>query len=887
MKLKNLKEFVLTLALLGITPVNSTAASFGTAFTYQGRLTSGTNVSSGLYDFHFSLWDGAGSGANLIGATQTVSGVSVSNGFFTVTLDFGGGAFTGEGRWLELGVRTNSAATFGALNPRQPLTPTPYAIAASNLTGTLPAGGLSGTYGNAVTLNNPGNVFAGNGAGLTNVNASTLGGFGFCNLPCYWNLVGNAGTTPGINFLGTTDNKALEIKVNSQRAFRLEPNATSPNIVGGFAGNSALAGIFGGTIAGGGASGEPNTLEVSLSSIGGGAGNRISLDSAYSTIAGGHDNLIYTNVPGSAIGGGGFNYIFAGDYSTIAGGVSNLIGMPDSKDIPDESIFHLNNTIVGGTSNNIYHARYSTIVGGFQNSMVGDHGDEMVSSCILGGALNQMYALGNSDYGGAILGGRDNILWSGLAAITAGEQNFMGRLCWWSSIGGGLRNKIAINVEKANIGGGEANLILSGSYNSVIGGGSSNQISQLSQFSVIAGGQGNLIDTNVPGSSIDGGGFNSILAGDYSGILGGISNLIGASSTPSVDESVYHFNNTIVGGTSNQIYHARYSVIAGGLNNSMIGYHGDEPVYAAIVGGSQNQMYALGDSDYGGAIVGGLSNVLWSARATILGGQGNFMDRQCWGSAVGGGMNNAIAVNVQNASIGGGDWNQIQSTAFHSVIAGGQSNLVLHGAFLGSDFAGYATIPGGRNNTATNYAFAAGCRAKANHRGAFVWADNNEFNFPSTNANSFSVRAVGGTRFVSAINASGNPTAGVVLQPGSGSWTSLSDRDSKENLKRVNGREVLEQLDSIPIATWNYKAQDKSIRHIGPMAQDFAAAFKVGEDAHGISTVDADGVALAAIQGLHEALREKDSRIESLEKDVAVLKALVRTLVDKSAGDSK
>jgi len=283
-------------------------------------------------------------------------------------------------------------------------------------------------------------------------------------------------------------------------------------------------------------------------------------------------------------------------------------------------------------------------------------------------------------------------------------------------------------------------------------------------------------------------------------------------------------------------------------------------------------MYALGDSDYGGAIVGGLSNVLWSARATILGGQGNFMDRLCWGSAIGGGMNNSIAVNVQDANIGGGDQNRIQSTAFHSVIAGGQSNLVLQGTFFGSDSGGYATIPGGRNNTATNFAFAAGCRAKAVNRGAFVWADNNEFDFPSTNANSFSARAVGGARFVSAIDGSGNPTAGVTLPPGSGSWTSL------------NGRDVLERLDSIPIATWNYKAQDKSIRHIGPMAQDFAAAFKLGEDEHGISTVDAEGVALAAIQGLHEALKEKDARIESLEKDVSDLKALVQKLSSKSTG---
>ena len=139
------KQLVL-LALLVLSASGSMAAPFGTAFTYcQGGSRLEENVSNGLYDFRFSLWDAAGSGATLIGTTQTVSNVSISNGLFTVSLDFGPGAFAGDGRWLELGVRTNGAATFGVLNPRQPLTPIPYAIAASNLSGTLAAGQLTGT----------------------------------------------------------------------------------------------------------------------------------------------------------------------------------------------------------------------------------------------------------------------------------------------------------------------------------------------------------------------------------------------------------------------------------------------------------------------------------------------------------------------------------------------------------------------------------------------------------------------------------------------------------------------------------------------------------------------------------------------------------------------
>ena len=61
------------------------------------------------------------------------------------------------------------------------------------------------------------------------------------------------------------------------------------------------------------------------------------------------------------------------------------------------------------------------------------------------------------------------------------------------------------------------------------------------------------------------------------------------------------------------------------------------------------------------------------------------------------------------------------------------------------------------------------------------------------------------------------------------------------------------------IATWNWKSQDASIRHMGPMAQDFHAAFGLGETDKGISTMDADGVALAAaaIQGMHQELMER------------------------------
>ncbi len=68
----------------------------------------------------------------------------------------------------------------------------------------------------------------------------------------------------------------------------------------------------------------------------------------------------------------------------------------------------------------------------------------------------------------------------------------------------------------------------------------------------------------------------------------------------------------------------------------------------------------------------------------------------------------------------------------------------------------------------------------------------------------------------------------------------------------MDGREVMERVAEIPITTWNYESQDSEIRHMGPAAQDLYAAFGLGEDQRYISTVDADGVTLAAIQGLYE-----------------------------------
>jgi Chaperone of endosialidase len=114
-----------------------------------------------------------------------------------------------------------------------------------------------------------------------------------------------------------------------------------------------------------------------------------------------------------------------------------------------------------------------------------------------------------------------------------------------------------------------------------------------------------------------------------------------------------------------------------------------------------------------------------------------------------------------------------------------------------------------------------------------------------------------------------------------GTVVQSSDRGIKENFASVNPKSILAKVASLPISLWNYKADDNKTQHVGPMAQDFKRLFGVGQDDKTIATVDASGVALAAIQGLHALVKEKDAeiarlkekakRVDSLEREMAAV----------------
>jgi hypothetical protein len=351
-------------------------------------------------------------------------------------------------------------------------------------------------------------------------------------------------------------------------------------------------------------------------------------------------------------------------------------------------------------------------------------------------------------------------------------------------------------------------------------------------------------------------------------------NVIGGSGN--VDDGVY--GATIAGGAANVVT-GPGGAVGGGAHNQAGDRIGFLDSWMTVGGGSYNQATAEGSTVSGGeenwaagpwsAVGGGFNNGAFGNAGTVAGGWYNVASSY---SAVGGGNGNAAS--GPDSTVAGG----VNNTASgpYSTVAGGAGNTA---------DGDHATVAGGIGNTAGGAnSFAAGFHAKARSDGAFVWADSNLPDIRSYGPNTFTARTTGGARFISAIDAStGDPTAGVKLAPGGGSWSSLSDRAAKRGFTPVDRRTLLERLDRVPITRWGYKSQAPSVRHLGPMAQGFYSAFGLGEDSRHIDTIDSEGVALAAIQGLYrqnQALerqnRALNSRLSRLERQMRRLLAQER-----------
>jgi len=558
----------------------STAHAQGTAFTYQGRLNSGGGLANGSYDLAFKIYDTNQPAGMLIAGPLTYSDVAVSNGLFTVMLDFGADAFTGNARWLEIAVRTNGAGSFTLLSPRQQITPTPYAIMAASasnllgalptaqLTGTIPAGQLSGTipsadvagtYGSAVLFNNGEDTFNGtfigqffgssffggsfngqffgDGGGLYDLNASQLTG----------GTVSDARLAPNVAFL------------NSNQTF------TAQNVFQQPVGFGNPAPYF--------------PVDVLANQA---VGNFVTTNNGYGSV------IVLQN----QITNAGSFYLGAVNFNNVFDATPGQIGYVSNPTNENNDLMTFRVDYVGAL------ALQADPSGKFVCSVIGDSAWNSVDpssggNVIAGGGYpyygNAVYSnsfrvfigagyanqAGPNVYDAVIAGGGQNTVLSPDSVISGGFDHQILMAANYSTIGGGYYNFVAGDSlysiygypVASTVGGGANNLIQTNSIWSFIGGGSGNTIEPYALGSVIAGGYGNSISGNSNNwanfqyncATIAGGAGNNNGAA-FAAIGGGRNNTIQTNAGAS----------TIGGGAFNQTA-ATGAVVPGGFSNLAAG----------------------------------------------------------------------------------------------------------------------------------------------------------------------------------------------------------------------------------------------------------------------------------------------------------------------------
>ena len=215
-----------------------------------------------------------------------------------------------------------------------------------------------------------------------------------------------------------------------------------------------------------------------------------------------------------------------------------------------------------------------------------------------------------------------------------------------------------------------------------------------------------------------------------------------------------------------------------------------------------------------------------------------------------------------------------------SSIAGGLAATVIGPSIANGNF---AVAIGLQNSASGQFSVAIGKNARtANRQGSVVLGDgcagfSSDSVFPTAN-NQFVARGCGGIKFYTSQNLS----SGVEVAAGGGSWSSISDRNRKRDFLAVDGEDVLARLRAVPVTSWNYITQDQSIRHMGPVAQEFRAAFGLGESELLINTVDIDGVNMAAVKAVADRTDALRAENEALRTQVAGQAGQIQSLEQRN-----
>lgn len=870
----------LFISVLFLMAVTLSVAAQTTAFTYQGHLSDSGSPATGNYDFVFRLY-GAPNGGGQVGTAFSTNSVPLSNGLFTVTLDFGSIQFAGANRWLEISVSTNGVELFSTLTARQPITSTPYAIRALSA-GSVPSGAITSTMlaNGSVTSSKlaPGAVSFLDASDGSPTNAVVVNAAG---------LVG----------IGTNDPRAaLDISATApiftgRRLFQVQDeNGGYLNLLG----ESSIA-TFGKLLAASGASDNGITI-VDVSN----PASPILLAQPRDG-SGSFTNLAY--VVGLAMKTNLLAAAAFGDNAVTVVSLTNPASPVRLAELRDG---------VGGW-NELDGATAVAISGNLM--AIGAYHDSAVTLADISNPLAPVKRIEMKDglfgftglsnvYGLAFSGNLLAIAAIGESAVTLVDVSDPANPLKLAELRDDVGGYTNLRGARAVAFSGSLLAIAAGNDDAVTLVNVANPASPV-KLAELRRGDPDLDWLDTPTSAALLG--NWLAVGAFGGHAAGLFD-ISSPSAPRlltvIRDNVAGFNYldqifAIAFAGSNLAIRAENALTvvsfpsagAALVSQGWVGIGTDSPVAPLSVAGDvvvQNaQLFDINADrfEFGvgcAATAGGSSAIGVNANATGNSSTAIGSRATATGSsAVAIGMN-ARATDSQSTAIGA----FAMASGFGSMALG--DSTTASGDYstamgLSSEATGFLSTALGDNTTASgdystamgsssiasgDYSTAMGRSGRATNDGTFVWADATGIVITSTNNHSVTMRASGGYRLFS------NPaaSAGVFLASNGVAWAALSDRNAKKNFQSLKSKEILEKLVALPVQRWNYKWEaDNEVPHIGPVAQDFKAAFYPGRDQTHITTLEFDGVALAAIQGLNQKVEEQRVQLKRKDGDLQKL----------------
>ena len=918
---------ILTAALMLYLIGPGQAKAQGTAFTYQGRLNNNGATANGSYDMAFTLFPTNATGTAIAGPV-TNAAVTVSNGLFTTTVDFGS-VFNGASNWLQIAVSTNGANAFSTVSPRQRLTPVPYAVysegagyaSTAGVAASVPAGSITasdlvpgavsdlgtpnGSTTNALVVNNNGLVGIGTGS----------------NAPAAGLQVNNSGSETILSVLSVVPNGAYGF-TNISPASQPAMNNNLLAIAGG--GGITLASLT-----------NPYAPQLLSQTAGNGIFTNLS---SPTSVAWAGSNLVVAAAGSSSItvfsctnpanpiaisqelnGVGGWNYLNEACSVAVSGNLVAVAALGSSAvtlaDISNPSAPQLKSTMINGSFGftNLGGAVSVTLAGNLL--AVGAFNSSAVTLVNVTDPTNpqKLAELRNGFGGFTNLNGVYSVALSGNLLAIAGAYSSAVTLVDVSNpaspvklaelrdgVGGYsifepitvalsanrlIIGSIANTVTLVDISTPSSPVLLSTARNGLNG---ANNLATPTGLAfagtnfVVCGNSGafTVFGTTAQSVGIDSAGWVGIgtthpaAALDVEGsvvvqnanwfTVSAVQVALGLDALASGYQAAAVGDQAIAAGT-NSLALGNGADAAGDFSTAL-GYNSlANNTNAMAVGNSSRatgqESSALGFDTFATGDYSMSAGNYDDAQGLYAVAVGNYSDASGYNSTA---VGNSVTASAQNASALG-----------YYCSATGTNSAALGCQALAS---GYASTALGYNSHATgDFSLAGGFAAYATNRGAIVLSDAFAIGgFTSTNVNEFAVRATGGVRLVTGVDGSGNPIAGVKLFPSGTAWATISDQNAKKNFTSINVEEVINKLAGIPVEKWNYKWEaDTNTPNIGPMAQAFKAAFYPGRDDKSITTLEFDGVELAAIQGLNQKLEEQKAENKELKARLEKLEQLI------------